>query len=237
MSILGISREAYLQRNHAYWKRGYKGYPGENVESFIFRPYGRIIEKYFEGNKSKTKKMLDFGCGAGMSAMFYGSKGFDVHGVDISEFNIQCCKQRMPQIADHFSVIDPIPSENNNFWGGNFDLVIAIQSLYYFSDTHLQTALRCLYHQMNPGGIIYAAMIGKKCWCYEHSVKWEDGLRKFEVDNQRVKIDYHYVNFIEDEEDLLKKFSLFKKLHVGFYSERYREDEGVDFHYTFVGQK
>lgn len=232
-----IDTNEYLERNHTYWQRGYKGYPDENVESFIFRPYGRIIQKYFESVENESKKMLDFGCGAGAPAMFYRSKGFDVYGVDISEINIQHCKQRIPDIADHFHVVDSMPDAHKEFWGGNYDLIIAVQSLYYFSNQHLKIALQSLYDQMKAGGIIYATMIGKKCWCYAHSEAWKDGLRKFKVSNERAKIDYHYVNFIEDKEDLLKKFDLFEKLHIGFHAERYREDEGEDFHYTFVGKK
>lgn len=235
--MTNTGKDIYLERNYTYWKRGYKGYPGENVESFIFRPYGRIIEKYFESIGSKPTKMLDFGCGAGAPALFYRSKGFDVYGVDISEINIQRCKERMPDIADHFLVVEPTPEKKDDFWGGNYDLVIAVQSLYYFSNAHLQVVLKALYNQMATGGIIYATMVGEKCWCYEHSVAWEDGLRKFEVSNERGKIDYHYVNFVADEQDLLKKFNMFEKLHIGFHSERYREDEGTDFHYTFVGRK
>ncbi len=227
----------YLKENQSYWQRGYKGYPDENVESFVFRPYGRIIQKELGAKGPGPKKLLDFGCGAGAPALFFRSKGFDVYGVDIAEVNIRCCKQRMPEISDHFAVIDPTPDEKMVFWGGKYDLVIAIQSLYYFSNSHLKIALRSIYNQMNPGGIIYATMIGKKCWCYDHSIEFEDGLRKFKVSNNRTQIDDHYVNFVEDEADLLKKFDIFKKLHVGFHAEKYREDEGADFHYTFVGKK
>jgi SAM-dependent methyltransferase len=227
----------YLERNQDYWKRGYKGYPDENVESFVFRPYGRIIERELGKNWSSPKTLLDFGCGAGMPSLFFRSKGFDVYGVDISEANIRCCRERMPDVANHFNLVDPKPELSRVFEGGPFDVVVALQSLYYFSDSDLKIALQNLYQQMKPGALIYATMIGKQCWCYDHSVEFQDGLRKFEVANNRSQIDYHYVNFTNDEADLIKKFGMFKKLHVGFHSERYREDEGTDFHFTFVGKK
>ncbi len=47
----------------------------------------------------------------------------------------------------------------------------------------------------------------------------------------------YFVNFMESEQELLDKFHMFEKIHVGFYDAVYREDEGSDHHYTFVGRK
>ncbi|MFH2204211.1 MAG: class I SAM-dependent methyltransferase [Elusimicrobiota bacterium] len=235
--MTGSEESAYLERNQAYWRRGYKGYADEHIESFVFRPYGRIIEKELGDRGAGPRKLLDFGCGAGAPARFFLSKGFAVYGVDISEANIECCKRRMPEIADHFAVIDAAPDAGGNFWDGDYDLVVAIQSLYYFSNKDLRVALNSMHRQMKPGALIYATMIGTKCWCFEHSASMKDGLRRFEVKNERSQIDYHYVNFVEDENELCAKFDMFRKLHVGFHSERFREDEGIDFHYTYVGKK
>ena len=45
------------------------------------------------------------------------------------------------------------------------------------------------------------------------------------------------MNFIKDEEELKHKFSMFQPIHIGFYSEKFRSDEGVSHHFTFVGRK
>jgi len=65
----------YLEQNKKYWERGYKGYPDENIESFIFRPYGRIIEEYYQKGSmlQDNRKMLDFGCGSGQPLVFFKS--------------------------------------------------------------------------------------------------------------------------------------------------------------------
>jgi hypothetical protein len=81
-------------------------------------------------------------------------------------------------------------------------------------------------------------MIGTKYTEYfENSQEFEDGMRSVSFKNTRISLDNHYVNFIESEEDLIKKFNVFEPIHVGFYSEMFRSDEGVRFHYTFVGKK
>jgi len=121
---------------------------------------------------------------------------------------------------------------------GGYDIVIAIQSLYYFSDADLKVRLNSTYKQMKKGAIIYATMMGTKCdWFFDNSTDYKEGLRKVDFSTTRLQVKDYFVNFTENEGDLLKKFEMFKKIHIGYYDAKYREDEGSDFHYTFIGQK
>jgi len=227
--------EDYLSKNYAYWKRGYEA---ENVESFVFRVYGRVFKAQFNIDGKRNEKVLDFGCGSGAALKFLKRKGFDVYGVDISEMDIGTSRDQMPDIADHFKVISPKPRMDRTFFGGGFDLIIAIQSLYYLSNSDLKICLMSLYEQMKEGAVIYASMMGTKAdWFYDNSVEHEDGLRKVNFKTERISINDYYVNFTKNESDLLEKFNMFKKIHTGYYDAKYREDEGSDFHYTFIGQK
>ena len=45
------------------------------------------------------------------------------------------------------------------------------------------------------------------------------------------------MNPTASREQLIERFPLWTKKHVGFYDAQYREDEGRSFHWTFVGQK
>lgn len=225
----------YLQKNYEYWQ---KGYEAENVESFVFRVYGRVFKSQFGLDGSKREKLLDFGCGSGANLRFFHKKGFDIYGVDISKVDIERCKERMPEISDHFIVIDPKPKSEVMFFSGEYDVVIAIQSLYYFSHADLKVRLDSIYNQMKKGAIIYATMMGTKCdWFFDNSTDYEDGLRKVDFSTSRLQVKDYFMNFTENEENLLKKFEMFKKIHIGYYDAKYREDEGSDFHYTFIGQK
>ena len=225
--------EEYLKRNSEYWRAGYDA---PNVESFVFRPYGRIFKTEFGLTGSNHERLLDFGCGQGAAIRFFHSKGFDVYGVDISETDIARCQETMPDIRDHLAVIAPTPSEEDVFFGGEYDLVLAVQALYYYSDSDLQRRLVSLHNQMKPGAILYATMMGPGHYMYEHSQPYKDGLRKVDFSLPRLQVSDYYVNFTHSEDELIDRFSMFEKVHVGFYDAKYREDEGRSFHYTFVGQ-
>ena len=91
---------------------------------------------------------------------------------------------------------------------------------------------------MKKGAYIYASMMGTRAdWVYNSSTEFEDGIRRVNISTQRLKVNNMFINFTENEKDLLSKFPMFKKIHVGYYDAQYREDEGSDFHYTFIGQK
>jgi SAM-dependent methyltransferase len=225
--------DKYLKANYDFWQRGYTA---DNVESFVFRVFGRILKPDFGLSGKNHEKLLDFGCGAGATLSFFDRSGFDVYGVDISKVDINRCKERMPNISDHFTAIDPLPKADDVFFGGDFDLVTAIQSLYYYSDEDLETRLTSLKNQMKPGSAIYATMIGSKCWYYDKSVEYKDGLREVIMDTPRLKVRDYFVNFTSSKEDLLRKFSMFEKMHVGYYDAHYIETEGSEFHWTFIGK-
>lgn len=224
----------YLQQNQEFWQISY---PAENVESFVFRTYGRILKPEFGLSGDRHEKLLDFGCGSGATLRFFKQKGFDVYGVDISEPAIALCRERMGDIAGHFALIDPQPTPERTFFGGQFDLITAVQSLYYFSDTDLDSCLASLHAQLKPGGILYATMIGTQSGFYAHSTPLSEGLRTVNMKTQRVHIENYHVNFTEDTEHLTRKFARFEPLHTGYYTALYLEEEGPDFHYTFIGRK
>lgn len=225
--------ETYLAKNKAYYD---KGYEAENVESYVFRAYGRILKHDFGLDGSRGEKLLDFGCGSGASLRFFKSKGFDVYGVDISEVDIGRARSRMPDIKDHFLVIPPKPAASDRFFGGQFDVVVSIQTLYFLSDTDLQIRLKTLYDMMKPGAVIYASMMGTQAYFSKYATPAEDGLSKIDFANDRITYKDFYVNLTKGEQDLERKFSMFKKVYIGYYDRNYR-NEGSEFHYTFTGQK
>ena len=225
--------EEYLRGNLAYWQRGYDA---ENVESFVFRVYGRILKTEFGLSGDRHEKLLDFGCGEGAALSFFDRKGFDVYGVDISAVDIEKCKKKMPHIADHFSVINPAPRADDRYYGGGYDLVIAIESLFYLSDSDLEKRLLSLKNQMKPGAVFFATMLGSKTWYYNHSSEYGDGLRKIDTGSGRVPCKDLFIHFTDSEEALLKQFHLFEKKHVGYFDCCYIESEGPEFHWIFIGQ-
>ena len=225
--------DLYLQKNKVYYDQGYVA---ENVESYVFRAYGRIFSHDFGLSGKKGEKILDFGCGGGASLKFFKSKGFDVYGVDISEKDIARARQSMPDVKDHFLVIPPKPDPQDMFFGGKFDLIISIQTLYFFSNKDFQIRLQTLHNMLKPGGVIYASMMGSKCYFRKFAKPRGKGLYSIRFQNDRIKYDDLFVNFTKNKKDLEKKFSIFKKVYIGHYDRDYRH-EGSEFHYTFTGIK
>ena len=212
----------YLKKNEDYWS---KNYMADNVECWVFRPYEHIFKFDLGLTGQNNEKILDFGCGQGSTLSYFRSKGFDVYGVDINAESIESCKEKMPEVAEHFDVISPVPAEEDQFFDGGFDLITSIQTLYYLSDTDLKIRLASLYNQMKPNAIFYATMMGTNCYFYQHSRDAKDGLSLVEFDCSRFSVRDYYVNFTKSEEELVSKFDMFEKIHVGYYDYSFREDE------------
>ena len=223
---------AYLDKNAEYWEGQYDA---PNVESFIFRFYGRILKHDYGIDGSNHERVLDFGCGQGGALHFFDRHGFDVYGVDIAKNDIAAARKRMPHVADHFKLIDPRADENQLFFGGEMDVVISIQTLDFLSNSDFEKAIRCLYDNMKPGAKIYASMNGWTHYYRSQASYAGDGLWHVELDNGRVKYDM-YNQFIKDPDEMREKFKLFKPVYLDYYDSSFRE-EGSEFRYTFFGVK
>lgn len=226
--------DAYLEGNRAYYEQGYEA---ECVDHPVFRVYGTILRDDFGLDGSGGEKLVDFGCGQGAAVNFFAAHGFNAYGVDISGTDIDRARARYPRIADNFALIDPKPLPDDVFFGGDLDIVVAIQSLYFLSDTDMQVRLRSLYDQMKPGAVFYATMMGTQSYYWENAEKAQDGLYRITVNWKRIKINDMYMTFVRNEQDLIRKFHMFRPVHLGFYNGRFRSDEGEFYHYTFVGRK
>jgi len=224
----------YLEKNKEFWE---KGYTAANVDHSVFRFFGRIVKPDF--SHLLGSKLLDFGCGQGAAVDFFVKNGFHALGVDVSEHDISVAKIRYPSMADRFLLCEPDPNKNE-FYGFKEDIgiVTAMQSLYYFNDNDFAVCLQKLYASMRRGGLFYCTMKGTRSTeYYNNSQDIGGGLRRVSFQNDRIKVDNHYMSFVEDEEQLKEKFSLFTPIHIGYYCAKFRSDEGDGFHYTFCGLK
>jgi SAM-dependent methyltransferase len=222
----------YLERNATYWANTYDA---PNVESFIFRFYGRILKFDYGIDGSNHERILDFGCGQGAALKFLDRLGFNCFGVDIAGNDIVAAQRSMPHIAAQFGMIEPKPDENKLFFGGDFDIVISIQTLDFLSDSDFAQAIKCLWRNMKPGGKIYASMNGWTMYYRDHGTYVGDGLWHVKFKTSRVDYDL-FLNFVKNKEDMKNKFSLFKPVYLDYYDSSFRE-EGSEFRYTFFGVK
>jgi len=223
----------YLGTNADYWDGRYNA---PNVESFIFRFYGRILKFDYGIDGSKHERILDFGCGEGGALNYFDKLGFNCFGVDIAKNDVEAARKVMPHVAHQLKLIDRKPDENLQFFPGEkMDVVISIQTLDFLSNTDFDTAIKCIYNNMKPGAKIYASMNGWDMYYRKHAEYSGDGLWHVKFKTDRVDYDL-YLNFVKDKDDLKQRFKLFKPVYLDHYDSSFRH-EGSEFRYTFFGIK
>ena len=233
----------YLKANSEYWNQGV--YDNPNVESYVFRTYGRVINYEFGLDGSGGENLLDFGCGSGGNAIFFDSKGFNVFGVDQSDVDIERCRTRLPHKADQFLAVAPESRANDQWFGETkFRLIVSFQTLYYLDDFDLDNRLTSLYNMLEEGGIFIATMMHISSWYYDMSERHKDGLRLVKLKRSQdegrdgLNVNDHFINFTRDEDDLKDKFKIFDPVHSsGYYDGVYRDDQGSEKHLVYIGQK
>lgn len=228
--------------NEKYWSNRYLA---PNVESFIFRFYGRILKHDFGMDGKNHENVFDFGCGQGGALGFFHNLGFKVFGADIALNDIKEAKERITSDSgtSNFEVISPNPKigeryfQSLNLEAQWIDVAISIQTLDFLTDSDCQIVLQNIYSQMRPGGVIFASFNGTKNYYYNHSqaIPNGDGLRHVKFSNNRVNYDL-LLNFCSSEDEMVKKFSMFTPKYVDFYDSSFR-NEGSEFRYTFCGVK
>ncbi len=225
----------YLQQNASYWE---KGYTAPNVESVVFRIVGRTLKSELNLGH-KNERAVDFGCGQGATAAYLHLEGFQVQGVDISKTDISTARIRYPHIADRFQVCAPNPADNDYYgWENEVALVMAIQSLYYFSKSDFDLMIDKLYKAMSPGAILFTTMMSTKHAFYQYSKATSDPwLRETNFDGPRIRIEKYYNFFVEDREDMCSRFSMFEPIHCGEYMMQLQEGDTNNHHLTFLGRK
>jgi len=103
----------------------------------------KVLE--FAGNV-KGLKILDLGCGLGIHAKKYLTRGASVLGIDVSEEMIKICKDYCNGEGEFF-VAD---FENTEFDKSSFDLIIASFSLHYSNKLNL--LFHKFYSWIKPNG-------------------------------------------------------------------------------------
>ena len=110
---VGINSDAYFQ--HAY-------------EELQKQEELKITENYLLP-LPKGAKILDGGCGLGLWTLYFSSKGYETHGLDISKSSVEILNKRFPQ--NHFSVGD---IRKTNFSNAFFDAYFSWGTFEHFEN-------------------------------------------------------------------------------------------------------
>lgn len=147
---------------------------------------------------SKSKKILDLGCGPGIYAELFCEKGYQITGVDISKNSIQyakkIAKEKGLDIAYKHSDYIQSPIK------GEYDLATMIYCDFgVLSDIERKALLRKVYNVLSPNGSFlfdvftpfeYENRTEYRIWSYEESGFWRkephlllQSLYRYDYDN------------------------------------------------------
>ena len=207
--------EEGTKRNSRAWSEVYRttafgnAYPSDGLVSI----YHHFIKKGLRG-AAHPPKALDFACSHGANAKFFESLGFDVYGIDISKEAIDYCVQEQELDPEKFVACDILSGERSvKEMFGTFDLVIASECLYYFSDKDLKRLQQEFHGCMKEGAIFYANM---HTWNhqlyrnYEHDGKNAEGLTEIsESGTAGLPLG---VRIVRDKEEMRQLFGTFQEI-------------------------
>ncbi len=131
------------------YAQGYKGDSG-TAHSFNIRMQ-RVYELF---GQRRDGKVLDIGCGPGITAEHLVKSGFEVYGVDISPEMINECRKEFGHLsAAHFSVGK---IEAMEFPDSFFDVVLCVGVVEYVDDD--LAAIKEMARVTKPGGTIIVTL-------------------------------------------------------------------------------
>ncbi len=146
--------QKYFDTHAQSWQDYYQGVT--DIVDMILIDRKNIAVAFLGGRLPAGARILDAGCGAGLTALELAQKGFRVQGVDIAPNMIALAGQNLaasglPENACSFRLgnvlVEPEPAED-----AKFDCVLALGFLQYQADEH--AALAKLNGLLKPGGLL-----------------------------------------------------------------------------------
>jgi SAM-dependent methyltransferase len=147
--------EEYFDTNARNWSELYS--KAERANDVVLRDRKDAAVSFLAERLPAGARILDAGCGAGMTAVDLIGRGFHVHGVDVSDKMIAHCRKNFeaggigPERFEltHGDVLSA------GFEAGSFDAVSALGFIQYQDDE--VTSLRELYRLLKPGGLLFVS--------------------------------------------------------------------------------
>ncbi len=178
----------------------------ENKDNYWLIPDNDVyfLSEHFK--QKGFKKILDLGVGLGRHSIFFAQKGFDVSGIDISEYAVN----RLKEISDKNNLNIDVRQANMlklPFDDNNFDVVFSYNVIYHTDTKGFDTVLSEIKRVLRSGGEFYFTMISKNSWTFSSP---EAPTRRIDensiyIDGKESEIDvpHFYVNL----DDIKRLFS------------------------------
>lgn len=126
--------------------------PVLSLESRPWSPYWKLCEHVRDlRTPGKTQRLLDFGCGWGVSAVTFAKIGYDVQGFDVAPANINASEELAAAYElSHKCAFRVMPAEKLDYPDNHFDLAVGVDILHH---VELAQALPELARVLKPGGV------------------------------------------------------------------------------------
>jgi SAM-dependent methyltransferase len=102
-------------------------------------------------------EILELGCGEGRDAAYLLGKGYDLTATDISPEAIRYCRERWPEFAEHFRVLDCVGGEMNQ----KFDFIYAVAVVHMLvEDAHRAGFYRFIREHLKDHAVALVCTMG-----------------------------------------------------------------------------
>lgn len=128
-----------------YWKQ-------TTPLSYLFNSRKQLVLELLQD--VPTGDILDIGCGPGVMVKALTEKGYNYHGIDISEGNIKECQSKFS--ADLHSIFAVGRGQNIPFQSEKFSAVLCLGALEYVVD--VEQVLKEMRRVLKPDGVIIFSM-------------------------------------------------------------------------------
>lgn len=155
--------EGFEQKDQFLFKSGNDVYDDFYAEIYDYLVYNNYKDEYEVGeiiNKTtptSSSKILDIGCGTGNQVVNFGSKGYEVLGIDISPSMIKKAKEKYPDY--NFEIADALNVDKFN--SNTFTHITCLYfTVYYFPNK--RQLFENIYKWLMPGGYFIVHLVDRK---------------------------------------------------------------------------
>lgn len=144
--------ETYFDANAREWSDLYRR--AQRVNDLVLAARRDRAVELLSRSLPAGARVMDAGCGAGLTALALVQRGFHVHGIDVSQRMLDCCAENfaehgIPPERYELSRTDVV---RGGFEPETFDGIAALGFLQYQRDE--LEALRQLWRVLRPGGVL-----------------------------------------------------------------------------------
>ena len=179
--------------------------------------------------------VLDFGCSIGANSAVFTALNMNVYGIDVSESAISRLVKNGVGDQEHFKAVNLVNQElelDDVFPDTKYDLIIASECIYYFSNSERQRLLEKFIKAMNDGAILYVSMptFDMSLYrAYKNVPKNHDGMIEIK-ESGRIKRAL-WVNLPKNIEECKEMFNQFQIIDIMTVNmPLYSDDDMIEYH-------